>query len=122
MARSQRRVTRRPNERDPYAVDEVELRRRQELEKAYWRDSMAERSDGDFLLTTRRRPAVPEDVLVYDRIASIARNLGLDCKLDFYPSLLRRRPFETLYYATLRALPPLQRILPCTMNFHFARA
>lgn len=70
----------------------------------------------------RRRPAVPEDVLVYDRIASIARDLGLDCKLDFYPSLVRRRPFETLYYAALRALPPLQRILPCTMNFHFSRA
>ena len=69
----------------------------------------------------KMRPAVPEDVLVYDNIAALARGLGLDCTVDFYPTLLRRRPLETIYYATLRAIPPLQRLLPCTINLRFSK-
>lgn len=68
-----------------------------------------------------KRPQVPEDVLVYDRIASLARDVGLECRLDFYPALLRRGPLQTLYYAVLNWIPPLKRLLPCTMNFHFTR-
>ncbi len=69
----------------------------------------------------KKRPHVPEDVLVYDRIASLSRDVGLECRLDFYPILLRRGPLQTLYYAVLNSVPPLQRLLPCTMNFHFTR-
>ena len=67
------------------------------------------------------RPDVPEDVLVYDRIVRIARGLGLGCELDFFPSTKRRGPIETLYYAALQRLSPLQRLLPCTINYHFRK-
>jgi SAM-dependent methyltransferase len=68
-----------------------------------------------------KRPDVPEDVLVYDTIAGIAQEVGLACELDFYPSTRRRGRVETIYYALLRALPPLQHVLPCTVNYHFVR-
>jgi len=69
----------------------------------------------------RRRPEVPEDVLVPSRIAAIAAEVGLACEVTPYPSVRHRRPFETLYYALLAALPPLQRVLPCTAHYHFRK-
>jgi SAM-dependent methyltransferase len=69
----------------------------------------------------RKRPHVPEDVLVYDRILAIASDVGLRCELDFYPSTKRRGPVEAMYYALLKVLPPLQRLLPCTINYHFLK-
>jgi ubiquinone/menaquinone biosynthesis C-methylase UbiE len=69
----------------------------------------------------RNRPDVPEDVLVYDRIVRIAREVGLGCELDFFPSTKRRAPIETLYYALLQRMLPLQRLLPCTINYHFRK-
>jgi SAM-dependent methyltransferase len=74
-------------------------------------------------LATRRvnkkRPDVPEDVLMYERIVAIAREVGLTCDLDFFPSTRRRAPVEALYYTILQRMPPLQRLLPCTINYHF---
>jgi len=70
----------------------------------------------------RKRPQVPEDVLVSARIRRLAREAGLDCRVEFYPSVARRGPLETVYYAALTALPPLQRLLPCTANYLFTRA
>ena len=67
------------------------------------------------------RPDVPEDVLVYDRIVRIARELGLRCELDFFPSAKNRGPVQTLYYSLLQRVPPLQRLLPCTVNYHFRK-
>jgi SAM-dependent methyltransferase len=69
----------------------------------------------------RKRSDVSEDVLVYDRIVAIARETGLDCDLDFYPSARRRGPMETVYYGLLQRIPPLQRLLPCTVNYHFRK-
>lgn len=69
----------------------------------------------------RKRPEVPEDVLVFPTLQAIARNVGLIAEVDFYPSVRRRGPKELLYYSLLRHSPVLQRMLPCTANFHFTR-
>jgi SAM-dependent methyltransferase len=68
-----------------------------------------------------KRPDVPEDVLIYDRIVELAREAGLGCELDFYPSTLRRGRVETVYYSMLQAIPPMRRILPCTVNYQFIK-
>jgi ubiquinone/menaquinone biosynthesis C-methylase UbiE len=70
----------------------------------------------------RKRPDVPEDVLRYADIAKVARSTGLECDVQFYPSVLRRGPVETLYYALLGRSKVLQRVLPCTANYVFTKA
>jgi len=69
----------------------------------------------------RKRPEVPEDVLVYTRLLSYAEEVGLSGQVSFYPSFTHRGRMETFYYATLSALPPLRRLLPCTANFAFRK-
>lgn len=69
----------------------------------------------------RKRPEVPEDVLRIAEIQKLAKEAGLDCEVDYYPSLLRRAPFETVYFFVLSRLPLLQRILPCSANFIFTK-
>jgi SAM-dependent methyltransferase len=63
----------------------------------------------------------PEDVLMHDRIRELAAETGLECEVDFFPSIMRRGPVETVYYALLGRVRPLQRILPCTANFRFRK-
>ena len=69
----------------------------------------------------KKRPEVPEDVLVYTRIVDIAHEVDLNCSIEFYPSVTRRGVAETIYYSLLQKIPPLQRVLPCTINYHFWR-
>jgi SAM-dependent methyltransferase len=69
----------------------------------------------------RKRPHVPEDVLVYPKLVALARAGGLLAELDFYPSVRRRGPKETLYYWALQQSAALQRLLPCTVNYHFTK-
>lgn len=71
---------------------------------------------------TRKRPEVPEDVLVHERIRALAREVGLQCDVSFYPSIERRGPVETIYYVLLRSLPMLQPLLSCTANFEFTKS
>jgi SAM-dependent methyltransferase len=70
---------------------------------------------------TRKRPEVPEDVLVHDRIRELAEEVGLDVVIDFWPDTPRRGPTETLYYSLLARIPRLQAVLPCTANFRFRK-
>lgn len=70
---------------------------------------------------TRKRQAVPEDVLRYGELAQLARAAGLRCEVDFYPTVRHRGPAETIYYSMLARLPVLQRLLPCTANFVFVK-
>lgn len=70
---------------------------------------------------TRKRPEIPEDVLRHDRIRELSREVGLECTVDFFPSITRRGPVETLYYAVIGRVPPLQRVLPCTSNYLFRK-
>ena len=67
----------------------------------------------------RKRPEVPEDVLVYKQIQTLASEAGLDCSLNFYPNVIHRGAFETIYYSVLNKSRLLQRLLPCTINYHF---
>jgi SAM-dependent methyltransferase len=69
----------------------------------------------------RIRPVVPEDVLIAARIVELARSTGLETLVDYYPSLFKRGPAETVYYYILQKIPVLQRWLPCTANFVFVK-
>lgn len=69
----------------------------------------------------RKRPEIPEDVLITNKILDLANKNGLDARVDFYPSLIKRGPFETLYYSFLNRLPVLQKLLPCSANFIFTK-
>ncbi len=69
----------------------------------------------------RIRPTVPEDVLIWGKIELLAREVGLRCEVDFYPSVLNRKPGPLLYYSLLGRAPILQRFLPCTANYVFTK-
>jgi SAM-dependent methyltransferase len=68
-----------------------------------------------------KRPEVPEDVLRYREIERLARQAGLQATTRFAPTLTNRGPAETIYYAVLRAIPPLQHMLPCTVDIVMRR-
>ncbi len=69
----------------------------------------------------KKRPDVPEDVLITSELRKLALESGLDFHVDYYPSVIRRRPFEFFYYFFLGRIPLLQRLLPCTSNFLFTK-
>jgi SAM-dependent methyltransferase len=64
----------------------------------------------------KNRPAVPEDVLVPARLKRAALASGLDMRVDFYPSLIKRGRVETLYYTMMSIVPALSSVLPCSAN------
>jgi ubiquinone/menaquinone biosynthesis C-methylase UbiE len=69
----------------------------------------------------RKRPSVPEDVLVYKQIQRLAEGAGLHCQVHFRPVTFNRGPMETLYYSVLNAVPVLCRLLPCTVTYQFRK-
>ena len=69
----------------------------------------------------RKRPEVPEDVLVYPEIVELATEVGLRCELEFYPRVADRGPVETVYYSLIRRSRALQTLLPCTVNYTFQK-
>jgi SAM-dependent methyltransferase len=69
----------------------------------------------------RKRPEVPEDVLISSKLSALSREAGLDLVVDYYPSLLTRGAIESLYYYGLNKIPALQTVLPCTANFIFRK-
>lgn len=71
---------------------------------------------------TRKRPEVPEDVLIYPKIEALAKEAGLRTEISFYPSLKYRSPAALLYYSLLGRVPLLQKMLPCTANYRFMKA
>lgn len=75
---------------------------------AYWR-------------VNRKRPQVPEDVLITPELRKLAREIGLDLHVDYYPSIIKRGAFETVYFFVLSRIPFLQRILPCSAIFIFTK-
>lgn len=66
-----------------------------------------------------KRPDVPEDVLRYPEIVALAADAGLRVATEFAPTTTYRRAAETAYYAVLQRIPPLQHVLPCTIDFAF---
>jgi SAM-dependent methyltransferase len=69
----------------------------------------------------RKRADVSEDVLDYKELETIGRDLGFDVTVQFDPSPINRAPLETVYYIALGAVPPLQRLLPCTADYRFRK-
>lgn len=69
----------------------------------------------------RNRPIVPEDVLIYPKLKKMAEKAGFSAGVDFNPALIKRGPVEMIYYLVLNRLPFLQKILPCTANYHFVK-
>ena len=60
----------------------------------------------------RKRPHVPEDVLVISHMREIAHANNLKLRVDLFPSTLRREPLENVYYTLLSKFPLLCRLLP----------
>jgi SAM-dependent methyltransferase len=69
----------------------------------------------------RKRPHVPEDVLVPEKIRRIAQAVGLDPHVDYHPCLIKRGPAETVYFSMLSMLPRLQGVLPASAHFVFTK-
>jgi SAM-dependent methyltransferase len=70
----------------------------------------------------RKRPEVPEDVLIYSKIADLARQAGLRPEIRFDPTTLNRGTVETFYYFALQKIPGLRSTLPCSADFSFVKA
>lgn len=69
----------------------------------------------------RKRPEVPEDVLIYHKIQQIAEQIGFAVEIRFDPTTLNRGAIETIYYWLLQKLPFLKFYLPCSVDFIFRK-
>jgi ubiquinone/menaquinone biosynthesis C-methylase UbiE len=74
-----------------------------------------------FWRVNRKRPEVPEDVLVTKKIIEIAESLQLKASIDYFPSCYNRPAFETVYFSLLNKMPFLMKMLPCTANIVFSK-
>ncbi|MGH9486153.1 MAG: class I SAM-dependent methyltransferase [Terriglobales bacterium] len=70
----------------------------------------------------RKRPEVPEDVLVRARIRRLAAECGLAASVHLAPTGTDRDPVPGAYYLMLRKIPVLQKMLPCTADFELQKA
>ena len=64
----------------------------------------------------RKRPDVPEDVLITSKIKKIAEAVGVLAQIDYYPSTLCRGPIEGMYYYRLERFRLFHKCMPCTVN------
>jgi len=69
----------------------------------------------------KKRPTVPEDVIIYKLLLHQAETAGLKAEIFFNPTIKKRGPFETIYYFFLSKMIFLQGKLPCTANFVFTK-
>ncbi len=70
----------------------------------------------------RKGMGVREDVLIHRKLCRIARECGLEPRVDFRPDYQNRGWLETNYYFLLSKLPFLQPVVPSCANFVFAKA
>lgn len=75
---------------------------------AYWR-------------VNRKRPAVPEDVLLVYKLKRIAKQFGMRLDVEYYPSVSKRGFYESIYYYLLSKIRILNHLLPCTVNLIFTK-
>lgn len=69
----------------------------------------------------RKRPEVPEDVLITSRLRELAGKHGLQFRADYTPTTHGRGRFETTYFLAQSYLRPLTRMLPSTANLLFTK-
>lgn len=76
---------------------------------AYWR-------------VNKKRPAVPEDVLVYKDMIQMSKRVGFETSDFFFdPTVINRGPVEALYYSVLYKIGFLKHVLPCTADYVFKK-
>jgi SAM-dependent methyltransferase len=68
-----------------------------------------------------KRPAVPEDLIINRLLVSAAERIGLRSSVRPDPHLDGRGVKEMLYYYVLSKVRPLQKALPCTVDFIFEK-
>jgi SAM-dependent methyltransferase len=64
----------------------------------------------------KKRPQVPEDLLLYRRLKQLAEQEGMKTTIHFTPTTKNRSVGGTLYYAVLARFPFLQGLFPCTID------
>jgi SAM-dependent methyltransferase len=64
----------------------------------------------------KKRPEVPEDVLVRSRLARLAKKHDLSITFKLAPTMTNRDGFASTYYLLLNKLKFLQHSLPCTAD------
>lgn len=69
----------------------------------------------------RKRPVVQEDVLRYKHLARVGLRCGLGVEIIHVPSTTNRGAVETVYYLGLQRIPPLQKLLPCSVDIILSR-
>jgi SAM-dependent methyltransferase len=69
----------------------------------------------------RKRPEVPEDVIVHKKLVTIAREIGLSASYNLAPNAMNKGPFETIYNAFLGRFKLLQYLLPCAADLIFRK-
>ena len=69
----------------------------------------------------RKRPEVPEDVIVHRKLVAIAEEIGFSASCNLVPHTMNREPVEALYYAFLGRIKPLQYFFPCSADFIFCK-
>ena len=62
-----------------------------------------------------------EDVLITKDIKKYARKYGLVPFVDLNPSLVKRKPFATVYFAILKKIPLFRKVLPASAVFYFKK-
>jgi SAM-dependent methyltransferase len=69
----------------------------------------------------RKRPEVPEDVIVHRKLVAIAEEIGFSASYNLVPHTMNRGTIETIYYAFLCRVKPLQHLLPCGADYIFRK-
>ncbi|MDB4071855.1 class I SAM-dependent methyltransferase [Amylibacter sp.] len=69
----------------------------------------------------RKRPEVPEDVLVPAELSSYASQVGFNYKIIYFPNIKSRGFVETVYYFLLSKVIFLNRLLPSTAIIVFTK-
>jgi SAM-dependent methyltransferase len=69
----------------------------------------------------RKRPEVPEDVIVRKKLAAVAEEIGFAASCKLVPHTINRGVLETIYYALLAQIKSLQYLVPCSADFIFVK-
>jgi len=69
----------------------------------------------------RKRPEVPEDVIVHRKLVAIAEEVGLSASYKLVPHTTNKGPLETIYYDLLSRFKMLRFFLPCSADFIFLK-
>lgn len=69
----------------------------------------------------RKRPEVPEDVIIHKKLLAIAQEVGFSASCRLAPHTINRGVGEGVYYALLTRIAPLRKIFPCSADFIFRK-